>query len=46
MLSDTNTVGLYTLGREPRKVACEYLRLVEEYAHLNISSSKFPILTA
>ncbi len=41
-----NTVGLYTLGRKPRKVAREYRRLVEEYSQLPISSSKFPILTA
>lgn len=41
-----NTVGLYTLGRKPRKVAREYRRLVEEYSHLPISSTKFPILTA
>jgi beta-glucosidase len=41
-----NPVGLYTLGRTPRKVAKEYRRLVEEYSHLPISSTKFPILTA
>lgn len=41
-----NTVGLYTLGRKQRKVAREYRRLVEEYSHLPISSTKFPILTA
>jgi beta-glucosidase/6-phospho-beta-glucosidase/beta-galactosidase len=41
-----NHVGLYTLGRKPRKVAREYRRLVEEYSHLPISSTKFPILTA
>jgi beta-glucosidase len=41
-----NPVGLYTLGRKPRKVAKEYRRLVEEYSQLPISSSKFPILTA
>ncbi len=41
-----NTVGLYTMARKERKVAKEYRRLVEEYAHLPISSSKFPILTA
>ena len=41
-----NTVGLYTMGRKERKVAREYRRLVEEYSHLPISSSKFPILTA
>ena len=41
-----NTVGLYTLGRKARKVAKEYRRLVEEYSHLPISSTKFPILTA
>ena len=41
-----NTVGLYTLGRKQRKVAREYRRLVEEYGHLPISSTKFPILTA
>ena len=41
-----NPVGLYTLQRKPRKVAREYRRLVEEYSHLPISSTKFPILTA
>ncbi|HEX4794092.1 MAG TPA: family 1 glycosylhydrolase [Humisphaera sp.] len=41
-----NKVGLYTLARKPRKVAREYRRLVEEYSHLPISSTKFPILTA
>ncbi len=41
-----NHVGLYTLGRKPRRVAREYRRLVEEYSHLPISSTKFPILTA
>ena len=41
-----NPVGLYTLARKPRKVAREYRRLVEEYSHLPISSTKFPILTA
>jgi beta-glucosidase/6-phospho-beta-glucosidase/beta-galactosidase len=41
-----NKVGLYTLQRKQRKVAREYRRLVEEYTHLPISSSKFPILTA
>src|SRR5690606_17686987 len=39
-----NTVGLYTLGRKPRKVAREYRRLVEEYAHLPITSNKLAIL--
>jgi beta-glucosidase len=46
MRGNVNTVGLYTLGRKPRKVAREYRRLVEEYSHLPISSTKFPILTA
>ena len=41
-----NKVGLYTLERKQRKVGREYRRLVEEYAHLPISSSKFPILTS
>ena len=41
-----NPVGLYTLGRKPRKVATEYRKLVEQYSNLPISSSKFPILTA
>ena len=41
----TNTVGLYSLDRKERKVAREYRRLVQEYSHLPISSSKFPILT-
>jgi beta-glucosidase/6-phospho-beta-glucosidase/beta-galactosidase len=43
---NVNPVGLYTLGRKQRKVAREYRRLVEEYSHLPISSTKFPILTA
>ena len=43
---NVNPVGLYTLKRQPRQVAKEYRRLVEEYLHLPISSSKFPILTA
>jgi len=42
----TSKVGLYTLDRHQRKVAREYRRLVQEYSALNISSSKFPILTA
>ena len=46
MRGTVNTVGLYTLARKPRKVAQEYRRLVEEYCHLPISSTKFPILTA
>lgn len=46
MRGTVNKVGLYTLGRKPRKVAREYRRLVEEYSHLPISSTKFPILTA
>jgi beta-glucosidase/6-phospho-beta-glucosidase/beta-galactosidase len=46
MRGTVNPVGLYTLQRKPRKVAREYRRLVEEYSHLPISSSKFPILTA
>jgi beta-glucosidase/6-phospho-beta-glucosidase/beta-galactosidase len=41
-----NPVGLYTLQRKPRKVAKEYRKLVEDYSHLPISSTKFPILTA
>jgi beta-glucosidase/6-phospho-beta-glucosidase/beta-galactosidase len=46
MKGTVNPVGLYTLARKPRKVAREYRRLVEEYSHLPISSTKFPILTA
>jgi beta-glucosidase/6-phospho-beta-glucosidase/beta-galactosidase len=46
MRGTVNTVGLYSLQRNPRKVAREYRRLVEEYSHLPISSTKFPILTA
>jgi len=46
MRGTVNTVGLYTLQRKARKVAKEYRRLVEEYSHLPISSTKFPILTA
>jgi beta-glucosidase len=41
-----NPVGLYSLARKPRKVAREYRRMVEEYSHLPISSTKFPILTS
>lgn len=41
-----NAVGLYTLKRKERKVAREYRRLVQEYSHLPISNTKFPILTA
>ena len=46
MRGTVNPVGLYTLQRKQRKVAREYRRLVEEYSHLPISSTKFPILTA
>ncbi len=46
MRGNVNTVGLYTLDRQPRKVAKEYQRLISEYSHLPISSTKFPILTA
>ncbi len=45
MRGTVNTVGLYSLDRKERKVAKEYRRLVQEYSHLPISSSKFPILT-
>jgi beta-glucosidase len=45
MRGTVNTVGLYTLDRQERKVAREYKRLVTEYSHLPISSTKFPILT-
>lgn len=41
-----NKVGLYTLDRNPRKVAGEYRKLVQSYSRLPISTSKFPILTA
>jgi beta-glucosidase/6-phospho-beta-glucosidase/beta-galactosidase len=41
-----NKVGLFNLDRRPRKVAKEYRRLVENFAQLPISKSKFPILTA
>lgn len=41
-----NKVGLYTLDRNERKVAREYRKLVENFSHFPISSSKFPILTA
>jgi beta-glucosidase/6-phospho-beta-glucosidase/beta-galactosidase len=41
-----NKVGLYTLERTERKVAREYRKLVENFSHLAISSTKFPILTA
>src|SRR5204862_6262741 len=46
MRGTVNKVGLYSLQRKARKVAKEYRRLVEEYSHLPISSTKFPILTA
>ena len=42
----TNAVGLYDLNRKPRPVAKAYRELVEQYAHLNIGRSKFPVLTA
>jgi beta-glucosidase/6-phospho-beta-glucosidase/beta-galactosidase len=41
-----NRVGLYSLDRRPRKVALEYQRLVREYAGLEISRTKLPVLTA
>jgi beta-glucosidase/6-phospho-beta-glucosidase/beta-galactosidase len=41
-----NAVGLYDLNRKPRKVAKAYRELIEQYGHLNISRSKFPVLTA
>jgi beta-glucosidase/6-phospho-beta-glucosidase/beta-galactosidase len=41
-----NRVGLYSLKRRPRKVAHEYRRLLQEYAHLEISRTKLPVLTA
>lgn len=41
-----NPVGLYTLNRRPRKAAGEYRRLIEEYARLRISGTKFPLLTS
>ena len=42
----TNTVGLYDLNRKPRKVAKAYRELIEQYGHMTISGSKFPVLTA
>ena len=41
-----NKVGLYSLDRRERKVAKEFRKLVNTYAHLPISSTKFLILTA
>ena len=41
-----NRVGLYSLKRRPRKVALEYRRLMQEYAQLEISRTKLPVLTA
>jgi beta-glucosidase len=41
-----NRVGLYSLKRRPRKVAHEYKLLMTEYAHLEISRTKLPVLTA
>jgi beta-glucosidase/6-phospho-beta-glucosidase/beta-galactosidase len=41
-----NAVGLYDLSRKPRKVSRAYRELIEQYSHLNISRSKFPVLTA
>jgi len=41
-----NRVGLYSLKRRPRKVALEYRRLMREYAQLEISRTKLPVLTA
>jgi beta-glucosidase/6-phospho-beta-glucosidase/beta-galactosidase len=46
MRGNVQPVGLHTLERRPRRVAKEYRRLVEEYSHLPISSTKFPVLTA
>ena len=42
----TNRVGLYDLDRKPRPVAKAYRELIDQYAHLNISRSKFPVLVA
>jgi beta-glucosidase/6-phospho-beta-glucosidase/beta-galactosidase len=41
-----NDVGLFTLGRKERKVAREYRRIIEQYAHLPISNSNMLMLTA
>lgn len=41
-----NTVGLYDLKRQPRAVAKEYKRIIEEYGDLPLSGSDLPILTA
>lgn len=40
-----NRVGLFSLNRRPRRLAGEYSRLVQEYSHLRISGTKFPLLT-
>lgn len=41
-----NKVGLYSLDRRQRTVGKAYEQLIEQYAHLAISGTKFPILTA
>jgi beta-glucosidase/6-phospho-beta-glucosidase/beta-galactosidase len=46
MRGNVNKVGLYSLDRKERRVAREYRRLVNEYGHLPISSTKLPLLTA
>ncbi|HWE02551.1 MAG TPA: family 1 glycosylhydrolase [Tepidisphaeraceae bacterium] len=46
MRGHVNPVGLYTLGRRPRKVAREFAKMVENFNSFPISSSKFPILTS
>ena len=44
-IPERDLLELVSFG-EPLGVAREYRRLVEEYSHLPISSTKFPILTA
>lgn len=41
-----NAVGLYDLNRKPRRVAKAFRELIEQYGHLNISRTKFPVLTS
>jgi len=41
-----NKVGLFSLDRRPRKVSEQYRQIIEQYTSLQISGTKFPILTS
>ena len=41
-----NTLGLFDLKRQPRAVAKEFKRIIDEYGDLPLSGSELPILTA